>query len=68
VAAAVRLRGHKAVLRREGDHVIIDNEVDNIQGWRIDQILTSDLFGLKSARPKLNPFWLNGRTSSPSRS
>lgn len=40
-----------AVLRREGDHVVIDNDVDNIRGWRIDQILTSDLFGLPSARP-----------------
>lgn len=39
------------VLRREGDHVVIDNEVDNIRNWRIDQILTSDLFGLKTARP-----------------
>ena len=40
-----------AVLRREGDHVVIDNDVDNIRGWRIDQILTSDLFGLETARP-----------------
>ena len=40
-----------AVLRREGDHVVIDNDVDNIKNWRIDQILTSDLFGLKTARP-----------------
>lgn len=40
-----------AVLRREGDHVIIDNDVDNIRNWRIDQILTSDLFGLETARP-----------------
>ncbi len=40
-----------AVLRREGDHVVIDNEVDNIRNWRIDQILTSDLFGLETARP-----------------
>jgi predicted ATP-binding protein involved in virulence len=39
------------VLRREGDQVVIDNDVDNIRGWRIDQILTSGLFGLKSARP-----------------
>jgi predicted ATP-binding protein involved in virulence len=39
------------VLRREGDHVVIDNDVENIRGWRIDQILTSDLFGLESARP-----------------
>ena len=40
-----------AVLRREGDHVVIDNDVDNIRNWRVDQILTSDLFGLATARP-----------------
>ncbi len=40
-----------AVLRREGDHVVIDNDVDSIRGWRVDQILTSDLFGLTTARP-----------------
>jgi predicted ATP-binding protein involved in virulence len=40
-----------ALLRREGDHVVVDNDLDTIRGWRIDQILTSDLFGLPSARP-----------------
>jgi hypothetical protein len=39
------------VLRREGDHVVIDNDMKAIRGWRIDQIYTSDLFGLESARP-----------------
>lgn len=39
------------VLRREGDHVKIDNDVEAIRGWRVDQILTSDLFNLASARP-----------------
>ncbi|MDB5306404.1 MAG: hypothetical protein JWO38_606 [Gemmataceae bacterium] len=39
-----------AVLKRVGDHVEIINDVDEIRGWRVDQILTSDLFGLKSAR------------------
>ena len=39
------------VLRREGDHVVIDNDAQSIRGWRIDQVLTSDLFGLESARP-----------------
>jgi predicted ATP-binding protein involved in virulence len=39
------------LLRREGDHVVIDNDVKAIHGWRVDQILTSDLFGLESARP-----------------
>lgn len=39
------------LLRREGDHVVIDNNVEAIRGWRIDQVLTSDLFGLETARP-----------------
>lgn len=39
------------LLRREGDHVVIDNDIETIKGWRIDQVLTSDLFGLPSARP-----------------
>lgn len=41
-----------AVLRREGDHVVIDNDPTVVRGWRIDQVLTSDLFGLESARPQ----------------
>ncbi len=40
-----------AVLRRDGDHVVIDNHPETIRGWRVDQILTSDLFGLETARP-----------------
>lgn len=40
-----------AVLRRQGDHVEILNDPDVVRGWRVDQILTSDLFGLQSARP-----------------
>lgn len=39
------------LLRREGDHVVIDNDVERIKNWRVDQILTSELFGLDSARP-----------------
>jgi predicted ATPase len=34
-----------ALLRREGDHVVIDNDVDHIRKWRVDQILASELFG-----------------------
>lgn len=37
------------LLRREGDHVIIDNNPLSVLGWRTDQILTS-LFGLESSR------------------
>lgn len=39
------------VLRREDDHVVIDNSGAAVRNWRVDQILTSDLFGLPSARP-----------------
>ncbi len=40
-----------ALLKREGDHVVIENHPETIRGWRIDQVLTSDLFGLETARP-----------------
>ena len=39
------------LLRRDGDHVTIENDVETIRGWRVDQILTSELFGLATARP-----------------
>jgi energy-coupling factor transporter ATP-binding protein EcfA2 len=39
------------VLRRKDDHVRIEVSSEEIKSWRIDQILTSDLYGLPSARP-----------------
>jgi hypothetical protein len=51
LVAQAAVNANLAVLRREGDHVIIDNDRSNIRNWRIDQILTSDLFGLETARP-----------------
>jgi len=41
------------LLTREGDQVIIHNNKDRamIRGWRLDQVVTSDLFDLPSARP-----------------
>jgi AAA domain, putative AbiEii toxin, Type IV TA system/AAA domain len=39
------------LLRREGDHVVIENDPEVLSNWRVDQILTSELFGLDSARP-----------------
>ena len=41
-----------ALLTRHDDYVEINNDIEAVRGWRIDQILTSDLFGLKSARPQ----------------
>jgi energy-coupling factor transporter ATP-binding protein EcfA2 len=38
-----------AVVRREGDHAVIVNEPHAVAGWRLDQVITSELFGLPSA-------------------
>lgn len=38
------------VLKREGDHVTVNYKNESVQGWRVDQILTSYLFGLNETR------------------
>lgn len=38
------------VLKREGDSVKIHQHPQDVKGWRVDQLLTSDLFDLPSAR------------------
>lgn len=45
------------VLSQEKGQIIINNAPHVIRGWRVDQILTSDLFGLESARPKFVLDW-----------
>lgn len=55
VQAAERVK--IAVLRRHqgDDFVTIHNDLDAVRGWRVDQILTSDLFGLEGSRaPQFN--------------
>lgn len=42
--------GEVVLLKREGDKVVAETDFDSVQGWRADQILTSDLFGLTSTR------------------
>jgi predicted ATP-binding protein involved in virulence len=43
------------LLRREGDRVVIDNNPEIIDNWRVDQVLTS-VFEMPSARPaKIEP-------------
>lgn len=49
------------VLRREGDHVVIDNDIKSVQSWRLDQIMSSDLFGIESARDPETEKWLQER-------
>ena len=41
------------VLSYEKDAATIHNDHTSVHGWRVDQILTSDLFGLTSARPPI---------------
>ena len=38
-----------AVLKQAGEHVVIENDPEVVEGWRFDQILVS-LFGLETAR------------------
>jgi len=52
VQAAASVNANIAVLRRDGDHVVIDNRTESVRGWRLDQILTSDLYDLPTARAK----------------
>lgn len=49
------------LLRREGDHVVIDNDIKSVHNWRIDQILNSDLFGNISQRTPDIEEWMNER-------
>ena len=57
VQSAAARDANIVVCRREGDHVVIDQSVEAVRNWRADQILTSDLFGLETARPKeIEPF------------
>ena len=48
------------LLRREGNHVVIDNDIQNVHNWRIDQILSSDLFNTGLRSPAAEE-WLNER-------
>lgn len=50
--AQAALNSNLVLLKKRGDHVVIENAPDIILSWRIDQLLTSDLFGLKEARSK----------------
>ncbi len=52
VQSAAARDANMVVCRREGDHVVIDQSVEAVKNWRADQILTSDLFGLETSRPK----------------
>ena len=45
------LDANLAVVIRDGDHSVIENDPVAVANWRIDQIVTSELFGLPSPWP-----------------
>ena len=45
------LEDNIVVLKRKGDHVEIESDPAVISRWRLDEIITSDLFGLRSPYP-----------------
>lgn len=53
VQAAEDVNANIVVCRKEGDKVVIDNDIESVKGWRVDQILTSDLFDVESSRSKV---------------
>ncbi len=62
VQAAAGQDANIVLLKRVGDHVEVINDLDHIRNWRIDQIYTSDLFDLPSARPPWQDRLLERRT------
>ncbi|MCY2964625.1 MAG: AAA family ATPase [Planctomycetota bacterium] len=49
------------VLRRRGKRVVVDSSQQAVRGWRVDQVLSSDLFDLPSLRPVEYDKWLRQR-------
>ena len=60
--AQTSLDGNLAVLKRLGDHARILNDPFVITDWRIDQIITSDLFDFTSPRPPRIEWLMNRRS------
>jgi len=48
--AQAAFNSNLVLLKKMGDHIRVINEPDIVRSWRIDQVLTSDLFGLKDSR------------------
>ena len=55
--AQISLDANVAVVRQSGDHAVILNDSAVVKSWRIDQLITSDLFGLASARSPAVEKW-----------
>lgn len=51
VQAAEDYNANLILLKREGDHTVVVNNPVEVRNWRIDQILSSELFDGVAARP-----------------
>ena len=49
--AQAYLDANLAVVMSQDDHSVIENDPAVLANWRVDQIVTSDLFGLHTAWP-----------------
>ena len=52
VQAAAARGANLVLLERKNEKVVIRQDIEAVENWRLDQIYTSDLIGLPSARPK----------------
>ncbi|MBC8083260.1 MAG: AAA family ATPase [Hymenobacter sp.] len=50
VQAAGDAGANVVLLKRDGDQTVVHQHLEDVRGWRLDQILTSELFGLETAR------------------
>lgn len=48
------------LLKKEDNHVVIDNDIKSVRTWRLDQILSSDLFEDSARNPDIEK-WLTER-------
>lgn len=61
VQAAEEVGANIVLLRREDDHVVIDNDPISVRGWRVDQILSSELFDDTPTRDAEAEKWMARR-------
>lgn len=50
--AQAALNSNIVLLKRKGNQVVVENDPEVIRTWRVDQILTSNLFGINAVRAK----------------
>ncbi|RZK35515.1 MAG: hypothetical protein EOO57_08965 [Hymenobacter sp.] len=67
VQAAGDINANVVLLRREGDQTVVVTDIEDVRGWRLDQIITSELFGLETARSPATERKLARRAALPTK-